>query len=236
MKADPKLSQIVTVLESVQPGPKHYSYSHGTLFYKGRVVIPTDSSWAKQLLVEFHATPGGGHSGAFRTYRRLAAIIYWPGMMKTITKYVAACDVCQRNKYEAKSPAGLLNPLPLPIKVWEDISMDFITGLPRSGRFDCILVVVDRFSKYCHFMGLKHPFTARSVADLFAKEIVRLHGMPTSIVSDRDLIFLSIFWRELFKTAGTTLRMSSAYHPEMDGQSEVMNRCLETYLRCFASE
>lgn len=187
------------------------------------------------LFNEFHSTPSGGHSRAFRTYQRLAANIYWPGMMKAITSLVAAYDVCQKNKYETKSPAGLVNPLPIPDRVWKDISIDFITGLPRSGKIDCILVV-DRLSKYVHFMGLRHPYSARSAAEIFAREVVRLHGIPESIVSDRDPVFLSSFWRELFRAAGTTLRMSSAYHPKTDGQTEVMNRCLETYLRCFASE
>jgi hypothetical protein len=113
------------------------------------------------------------------------------------------------------------------------ISMDFIEGLPRSGSANCIMVIVDRFSKFAHFVPLLHPFSAQQVAQSFLDQVYRLHGMPTHIVSDRDKIFTSTFWRELFRQV--QLNMSSAYHPQSDGQTEQVNQCLETFLRCFVN-
>ncbi|WVY89838.1 hypothetical protein V8G54_035352 [Vigna mungo] len=227
------------VIEDIKKDPNtHSSYTleHEKLHHKGRLVLSAQSKWIPKLIAEFHVTQTGGHSGVYRTYRRVAQSLYWNGMKKDVTEFVARCVVCQQHKYLSSSPQGLLQPLPIPNAVWEELSMDFIVRLPKSQGFDAILVVVDRLSKYAHFIPLKHPYSARTVAEVFVQEIVRLHGIPQSIVSDRDPLFLSIFWKELFKGQGTQLKMSTAYHPETDGQTEVVNRVLQGYLRCFCSE
>ncbi|GKB03805.1 transposon Tf2-1 polyprotein, partial [Tanacetum coccineum] len=213
-----------------------FSLVNGKLYHKERLVIPATSPWISQLLEEFHSSPNGGHSGFYRTYRRLASIIYWLGITKSVREFFRACDTCQRYKSSTLSPVGLLQPLPIPDSIWEDISIGFITGLPKSKGYEVILVVVDRLSKYCHFIPLKCPFTARSLAKVFLKEVIRLHGIPKSVLSDRDPLFLSTFWKEIFSLRGSKLKFSSAYHLGTDGHTEVVNWSLETYLHCFAAE
>jgi len=140
--------------------------------------------------------------------------------------FIRNCEVCQRNKTEHLRPGGLLQPLEIPSAVWADIAMDFIAALPRVNGKTVILTVVDRFSKFAHFIPLSHPYTAASVAWVFFQEIVRLHGLPSSIVSDSDPVFTSAFWKELFSLSGVKLQFTSAFHPQADGQSEATNKIL----------
>ena len=136
---------------------------------------------------------------------------------------------------EQTHPVGLLHPIPIPVQKWERISMDFITGLPKLFGKDCIFVVVDRRTKFAHLFVVNTTFTSTQVAELFFKEFFRLHGLPKSIVSDRDNIFLSAFWQELFKMVGKNLTPNTIYHPQTDVQTERVNQWLEGYLRNYVS-
>ena len=143
-------------------------------------------------------------------------------MRKEVKQIVESCVICQTTKYSTQKPAGLLQPLPVPSQVWEEVSMDFITGLPQS-RYTAIMVVVDRLSKYAHFAPLLARFDALRVAHLFVNVVVRHHGFPKKLVSDHDPVFLNKVWDDILSLSGTKLNFSTAYHPQSDGQTEVRN-------------
>jgi len=211
----------------------NFTLQSGVLRYRSRIWVGHDVSLQQRLLSEFHASAWGGHSGAPVTFRRLKRCFAWKGMKTAVQQFVQACSVCQQSKPDRSKLPGLLQPLPVPDTAWQVISLDFIEGLPLSASFNYIMVVVDLLTKYSHFIPLKHPFMAAGVAQSFFNTIYRLHGLPQSLVSDRDRIFTSHFWSELFKLADVKLCHSSAYHPQSDGQTERVNQCLETYLRSF---
>ena len=185
------------------------------------------------MLTEFHQTPTGAHIGFRKTLNRVAENFTWQTMSSDIRKFMAQCVDCQLVKYEPAKPWGLLCPLPVPSQSWEDLSMDFIVGLPAYRDNTCILVIVDHFSKGLHLSMLSSHHTAQSVAQLFMELVGKLHGMPRSIIFDRDPLFISKFWQALFHLSVTKLKMSFAYHPQTDGQAEVANRIIEQYLRAF---
>jgi transposase InsO family protein len=182
-----------------------------------------------KLMAACHSSGLGGHSCVLVTYRHMKQLFAWKGMKNAVQEYVQSCLTCQMAKPDrAKSPS-LLQPLPVPSGAWHIISLDFVEGLPLSGHADCVMVVVDKFTKYAHFIALKHPYTTASVARLFLDQIYRLHGMPTALVSDlsdRDKIFTSRQWQELFRLAQVQLKMSTAYHPQTDGQTGQVNQFL----------
>jgi transposase InsO family protein len=211
-----------------------FSLHQGVIKYKHRVWLGGNSEVQQQVLKALHDAPVGGHSGYPVTYARLKKHFAWPRMRADVQAYVRSCSVCQQAKPDRSKYPGLLQPLPTPDSTWDVVSLDFIEGLPRSAKFDCILVVVDKLSRYAHFIPLSHPYTANTVAQAYMDHVFKLHGMPLALISDRDKVFTSNFWQHLFRLSGTQMRMSSAYHPQTDGQTERVNQCLETYLRCFS--
>jgi len=213
--------------------PAGWTEVDGLLLFQGKAFVPDASDLWPQLLEDAH---GMGHEGIQKTLHRLRASFYNSHMARLVREFVKSCIVCQRNKSQHLHPAGLLQPLPVPHGVWSDIAMDFVEGFPKVGGKSVILTIVDRLSKYAHFIALSHPYSANSVARAFFENIVRLHGFPCSIVTDRDPVFTSNFWSELFRLAGVKLHMSSAFHPQTDGQSEVTNRTIVMYLRCLAGD
>lgn len=194
--------------------PNGHSMQNGCLLYKGRLVLPKGSAWIPKIIKEFHFSPLGGHSRYIWTYKRRAATIYLERMKNDMQIFAVRCDNCQHNKYQAMSPAGFLQPLPIPQQVWEDVSMGFIIKLPKSHGFYSIVVVVDHLTKYGHFIPFLNLLLPKTVATVFIREPVKLHGFPKSLVSDQDCIFISQFGREIFKSTRITLNYSSEYHPK----------------------
>jgi len=220
------------LLPSAKDSPS-WKLQDGLILYKRRVHVPASSPILHDIL---HAIHDATHEGSEKTLRRFRLTFHTPKAKQTIQQFVSNCMICQRNKTEHLHPTRLLQPLPIPEQIWEDISMDFIEALPKVGGKSVILTVVDHLSKYAHFIPLAHPYSATTVAHTFFSEIVRLHGLPHSIVSDRDVVFTSRFWTELFRLSGVKLQMTSAYHPQSDGQSEAVNKIITMYLRCLTGD
>jgi hypothetical protein len=210
-----------------------YRVLDDVIFYKDRIYLVPESTLKGKILKVCHDSPTAGHQGYFKTYRQIRERFSWKGLKDDVLKHIRECTTCQQNKSEQTHPAGLLQPLPIPEQKWESISMDFITGLPRVQGKDCIFVVVDRLTKFAHFFAIPTDYKAIQVAELFFREVFRLHGLPRQIVSDRDGRFINAFWQELFRLTGTELATSTSYHPQTDGQTEIVNKWVEGYLRNY---
>jgi hypothetical protein len=218
-----------------------FSFSEGLIYYSidhaddPRILVPNDVNLKEQILYEYHDSPISGHLGREKTFLAVSRDFYWPHLYKWVRKYVRTCEICQRVKPSGSNKAPLLS-LPIARDCWRSISMDFTFGYPKDkqGRTG-ILVFVDRFSKMVHLVPVTPSVTAEETASIFLDTVFRLHGMPESIVSDRDPRFHAAFWRSLFQQCGTQLLMSTAAHPESDGQTERVNRVLGDILRSYAT-
>jgi len=203
---DSQASQLLQELVLSNGTTNNYSLHNGVIKYKGRICVGNNQLAQQHILQAMHSSGIGGHSGVQATYSRIKQLFAWPKMKLSIQQYVKACPVCQKARIEHVKTPGLLDPLPVPNQPWTVISLDFIEGL--AARYNTILVVIDKFTKYGHFLPLAHPFTALQVAQLYLSNIYKLHGLPQTIISDRDRIFTSTVWQELFKLTDTQLAMS----------------------------
>jgi hypothetical protein len=209
----------------------------GLLLYQGRTIVPQQKSLIYELLSLYHDDQFAGHWGINKTQELLARKFYWPDMTTDIREYITTCSICQNNAIPRHKPYGQLNPLPIPSRPWEQVSLDFITHLRPSyigtQEFDAILVVVDRFTKMARFIPTQDNLDAPELAALFHESIELKYGSPHGIISDRDTRITSKFWAEVCAYSLIKRRMSTAFHPQTDGQTEILNRILEGYLRSY---
>lgn len=201
--------------------------------FKGRLFVP--ERLRTEVLADQHGTLAAGHPGIKKTQANVKRNYWWPGWSSACDSYVRGCVDCQRAKHSRQPPAGLLQPLPVPDRAWRDISLDHLTGLGTSSGYDAVLVVVDRFSKMAVFIPANKDDTATDFATQFMRWVYPRFGLPTTIVSDRGPLFVSSFWKTVSTRVGVSRKLSSAAHPETDGQSEIVNQWLGQYLRVFSN-
>jgi hypothetical protein len=203
----------------------------GIVWFNNRIVVPNNDEVRQQILDEAHLSRYSIHPGSTMMYRDLKQHYWWTKMKIEIARYVARCDTCRRVKAIHMKTAGPLQSLTIPTWKWEDISMDFIVGLPRTAKgYDSILVIVDRLTKIAHFVPVKTDHPVAVYAQLYIARILSLQGVLKAIVSYREPQFVSKFWEELHKSLGTKLLHSSAYHPQTSGQTKRVNQILEDML------
>ena len=231
-------------LDKIKNDLIHYFIEGGLLYYSTKstgetLAIPEDKVGKGQMTLrnkiidEVHSIKIGGHRGIEPTYKALRMRFYWPNMKDTVGVFMRSCEICQMTKHERKKPQGKLQPLQIPLSPGISYSMDFKTNLPTSGKdkYDTLLVIVDRFSKRVVLIPTWSTATAKLTAELFFNRVVSQKGVPVDIVSDRDPLFTSNFWRSLWQLSGTTLTMSTSRHQNTDGQSENCIRSIEEILR-----
>ena len=207
-------AEIVSIKDRVQSGIGDQGWTihtDGSLLYRGWVVVPQLTDLRDKILKEFHCSRFAVHPGGTKMYQDLRCQYYWSGMKRHVGDFIPRCLMCQQVKAEHQKPAGLLQPLEMAQWKWEHITMDFVTHLPR--KHDAVWVIVDRLTKSAHFLAVRMTFTLETFCWLYIREIVWLHGVPVSIVSDKDPRFMVHFWKSFQKSMGTWLTMSTAFHP-----------------------
>lgn len=208
--------------------------TYGLIKFRYKIYVLDSSELKKTILRGFHAKPCLGHRGYQNTLTTVKNIYHWSNLKKDVIEFVARCLDCQQLKAECKHPSGLLQPILIPEWKWEVISMYFIIGFLRTSRqHDSIMVVVDMLKKVVHLIPVKITYLTSDVAQFFIRDVVRLHGVPKKIVSERDVKFTSKFLKELFVGLGTELAFNTTYHLHTDGQKKRDNKILEDMLRMY---
>ena len=234
LEAQNKDEKIVVIVSQIRNG-KEIEFivnEDGVLYYKDRVCVPDDNDLRKSILEEAHSGSFAIHPGSTKMYQDLKMSFWWSGMKRDVSEFVTKCLVFQRVKAEHQVPSGLLQPIRIPEWKWDRITMDFVVGLPLTGRkHDSVWVVVDRLTKSAHFLPVKTNYSLDKLTELCIKEIVQLHEIPISIILDRDSRFTSRFWGKIQEALGTRLNFSTAFHLQTDGQSERVIHILEDMLR-----
>ena len=209
-------------------------YLHICIHGLWRICVPTLPEFVSHVLYRNHDHVTAGHRGEKKTFQALNRYYYWPGMRSYTTAYVASCVECRRSKSLSQKPAGFLQPLLIPLRRWSRVNLDFITDLPRTvNGHDSILVLVDFLSKMAHFIPTRKSATAQETVELLADRLIRYHGLPDALISDRDPRFQSEVWQQLCNRFNIKRALSSSHHPQSDGQSERLNRTLEQMLRTY---
>lgn len=227
---DPFCSQLERNLDSA-PG---FEKRDGLFFFEGeRLVVPSDPELREALLHDSHDALG--HFGAKKSLAALSRSFFWTGMAKQVEEYVASCDGCQRHKSRTTRRGGKLHPLPVPPRPFTDVALDFVGPLPSSNGKDLLLTITDRLSGYTWLVACRTKDGAKEIAHIFLEEWIRFFGVPERLVSDRDKLFTSKFWRCIQSRLGTKLQLSTAFHPETDGRSERTNKTVVQVLRQYVS-
>jgi len=211
---------------------KAYYCEDGLYYFGGRLMLPSDPDIINKVLMECHSSHFVGHLGREKTLKLVSRYFSWPKMHLSVKNFVKNCDSCQRNKSRNVKPGGWMMPTEIPDGPWQWVTMDFITQLPPTVRdHSAIFVMVDKFTKMVHLAPCKDTTSAVEVAQLFRENVVRFHGTPAHIITDRDSRFTSQFWKAFCQHSNITHSMTSAFHPQSDGNTERVNRTLEQMLR-----
>jgi len=203
------------------------------MYKEGKVYVPKDDKLRAEIIRLHHDTLVGGHGGQWKTVELVTRNFWWLGVTKEVKQYVEGCDACQQNKNCTEQPAGKLMPNSIPERPWTHILADFITKLPLAQGYDSILVVVDCLTKMVHFIPTTEKTSAEKLARLFRDNVWKLHGLPESIISDREPQFAAGLMKELNGMLGIKSKLSTAFHPQTDRQTDRVNQELEQYLRMF---